>query len=191
MNKTLSSPNTMIWEYFKGLRRLVSNIHIHSQEEQKQEIALSIFLAITVVEAFLNIYFRIVVEEEPYKTHRKNLIDNLSDRKSLDYKIKNWPKDILGKNLNIDTGVGKDFINLKEKRNKLMHFKSSYESIAIEDINILGLADTSVYDSLTVNDAIFALDTAEKILEEIFRCRGIEEEKIPGMMHLWTGKILA
>jgi len=189
MEKILASPNKIIWEYFDGLRRLVAGISSHTDKERKQEIALSIFLAVAIVESFLNMYSRVIIEEMDNVGLKEEFLRDLESRKPLDYKIKKWPKRILGTSVDLSTGVGRDFVSLKEKRNTLTHFVSSHEQIEIENILIKGLADISVYNELTFNDAQFALKTAEGILEEIFRCRGIKKEDIPHMMHQWAGKV--
>lgn len=85
----LSSPNRMIWNYFEALRRLVTNLgHANDEAELKQNVAVSIMLSVTVVEAFLNIFFRVVVSEAGFTQHEQMVLDNLSERKSLDYKLK-------------------------------------------------------------------------------------------------------
>lgn len=56
-------------------------------------------------------------------------------------------------------------------------------------MSICGLTDTTVYEMLSVEDAISAVATAEGILEEIFKLRGVLQESIPQHMHLWTGKV--
>jgi len=70
MNKVVSSPNMMVWQYFQALRRLCYAIEQHEghdKETIQQDAALGVILAVTGVEIFLNVYFRILIDEEPYK----------------------------------------------------------------------------------------------------------------------------
>jgi len=189
----LSSPNRMVWQYFRCLRRLVERLsHIQDESERKQEISLCIITAVTVVEAFLNIYFRVIVSEQAYSQHKQRVLNDLSFNpwpKSLEEKLRNWPKDILGQTMDLGSGTPKAFLELKKRRNRLMHFASSHESVCVPGITINGLADSSVFDDLETSDAISALEIAEGMLEEMFRLRGVPPKQIPGDLHLWTGKV--
>ncbi len=193
LSMMLSSPNRMISEYFKCLRRLVYHIaNIKDVSEQKQYLTLCVFMAVSSVEAFLNIYFRIIVSEDEYSKHKQRVLKDLKSRKPLYYKLKNWPEDILGKTIDFQSDTLKRFDDLRNLRNKLMHFTSSHESIVVPGtkISIVGLADTSAYDSLTSVDEKAILGTAEGIVQEIFRLRGIPEIDIPYALQLWTGRVV-
>ncbi len=186
----LSSPNRMIWQYFDALRRLVNELDADQDETVlRQNVALSILLSVTVVEAFLNIFFRVVVSEKGFVQHKQRVLDDLSQRKSLDYKLRHWPITILGKALNSRAPVPKAFRDLKNQRNSLMHFTSTHESMKLSGIAIHGLADTAVFDNLQVADAIKALDLAEGMLCELFRLKGTPEPQLKHLLHLWTGKV--
>jgi hypothetical protein len=180
----------MIWQYFDALRRLVNDLGTEQDEGVvKQNVALAILLSITVVEAFLNIYFRVIVSESGFSSHRQRVLDDLERRKSLDYKVKNWPKAILGKSLNIETSISKAFVRLKDRRNALMHFTSTHESLELPGVKIHGLADTTPFDSLQASDAAEALAVAEGMICEFFRLRGVPEQQLKHVLHSWTGKL--
>jgi hypothetical protein len=106
----------------------------------------------------------------------------------LDRKIKDWPKLVFSQKLPLDKGAGQRFIELKDLRHKLMHFTSSHETLAIPGVVIHGLADTSVYESLSVQAALEALHTAEAFLCEVFTLKGIPPNDLPHELHLWTGR---
>jgi hypothetical protein len=180
----------MVWQYFEALRRLVSELDADQDEAVlKQNVALSIFLSVTVVEAFVNIFFRIVVSEDNFTHHKQRVMDDLYYRKSLDYKLKHWPKVILGNKLNFNAPVPKAFLNLKNRRNALMHFTSTHESLALPGIEVHGLADTATFDTLQASDAAGALDLAEGMLCELFRLKGTPEQHLKHALHTWTGKV--
>jgi len=187
---SLSSPNQMVWQYFQALRRLVVGLETTSNEVvMKQDAALSLMLAVTVVEAFLNIFFRVVVGEPEFTQHKQRVLDDLKKRKSLDHKLKKWPRDILGQKLNLKAPTPKAFMALKERRNELMHFTSSHETLTLPGVEIQGMADTSALDNLTLSDAVSALEVAEDMVCELLRIRGIPEEQLPHALHMWTGRV--
>lgn len=190
----LSSPNRPVWTYFDSLRRVVHRTtRIQDPTEQKDEIVLSFVLAIAAVEVFVNLFFRVLVTEPSFQQHKQLVLDDLDTSqpggsKGLDHKLCHWPPKVLGKSLAWQTGVAKAFDDIRERRNALMHFTSSHQSIALSNMTIQGLADTTVYDSLEVADAEKALEVAEGMVAELFHLRGIPETQIPGALHQWTGK---
>ncbi len=62
----------MVHVYFDSLRRTVERASAATdQTHQKDEIVLSLFLAVTAVEVFVNIYFRIVVTVQNFQQHEQ------------------------------------------------------------------------------------------------------------------------
>jgi hypothetical protein len=180
----------MIWQFFDAARRSV----LRSREavghgHLSQEVAVSIFLAVTTVETFLNVFFRIVVEEDGYRQHKEQLLRDLSHPfLSLDKKIKTWPERILGRPIDLNTGAGKAFMDLKDLRNGLMHFRSTHSTLDLPDFSIEGLPDTSTFDELTSAHAESALATAEQFLTEVFLEKGLSMQEVSQTLHLWTGR---
>jgi len=186
--KILSSPNKMVWAYFSSLRRMCNQVEGHSSDEHKKEdAALCVITAVTVVEIFLNVYFRILISEKLYKHAEEKIKNDLKIKVSLDRKLKEWPELVFGKKIDFSSGAGQKFVGLKKLRNGLVHFSSTWETIQLPGVNIQGLADTSAFDSLGEHSATQALKTAEEFLAEVFRLRGIKEKDIPGALHSWTG----
>jgi hypothetical protein len=188
----MSSPNYMIWQYFEALRRLVgTSAETTDDAHRKQQVAMAILMAVTVVEAFLNVFFRVLVSEPGYQQHLPRIEQDLKSRKNLDGKIKEWSAKVLGKTIDWNSGIAKDFMALKNKRNQLMHFTSSHSSFTVGPISMQGAADISVFDELSSTDAKCALATAEGIVELLMRLRGIPDDQLPRAMQLWTGKVPA
>jgi hypothetical protein len=155
----------------------------------RQDAAICVILAVQCVEVFFNVYFRVLVSDPEFSHASEKILADLNDRKcGLDKKIKNWPRLVFGKKLPLGNGVGQRFMTLKEKRHDLMHFKSSHETHAFDGLEFHGLADTSVYDALTVESAFDALHVAEGFLCEVFRLQGFSSERLPHELHSWTGK---
>lgn len=182
----------MVWQYFQALRRLCYSFEQHQDHDKEiiqQDAALGVILAITGVEIFMNVYFRVLIDETPYKHAAACILVDLEKQLSLDKKIKKWPQTVFGKNLNLGAGAGQLFMNLKKLRNKLVHFSSSHEKIELPGVEIQGMADTSVYASLTAHSAKKALEVAEQFICEIFLLRGVSEQECPHALHAWTGKV--
>ncbi len=182
----------MVWQYFQALRRLCYAIEQHQDHDEEtiqQDAALGVILAITGIEIFMNVYFRILVDEAPYKHAAACILDDLENQVSLEKKIKKWPETVFGKKLNLGAGAGQRFTNLKTLRNKLVHFSSSHETRELPGVKIQGMADTSVYASLTAHSAKNALEVAELFICEIFCLRGVSEQECPHALHAWTGKV--
>jgi hypothetical protein len=143
---------------------------------------------VTVVETFLNALFRVVVSESQFEKHAQLVLADLKKRRSLDYKLRTWPNKVLGKSLNFEAPGPKAFLALKERRNDLVHFTSSHETVIVPGVQIRGLADTSAFDDLALIHATRALEAAEEMVRELFRLRGIREVQLPLALHAWTGK---
>ncbi|UYG01264.1 hypothetical protein [Halomonas sp. GD1P12] len=192
-DRILSSPSYMVWELFQALRRLCVRVAESSDVEDdstaRQDAALCVILAVQCVEVFFNVYFRILITEPAYAhAVEKISADLTSTRCGLDRKIKEWPLIVFGQKLNLGEGAGQQFITLKNIRHELMHFTSTHETFSIPGIAIHGMADTSVYHSLSTKTAIEALNTAEEFLCEVFILRGISTENLSHALHSWTGK---
>ena len=186
---TYSSPNRIVWEYFLSLRLLAQNAKdAQSPELARQAAALAVVMAVTVGEVFLNLWFRVRVEEKRIADHRESFLKDLASRVSLERKLKHWPTRYLSAPLSLSSGAGHEFSLLKTLRNSIIHFTSSHESVELDSFSIHGLADTADYDGLSSKQATWALQTAENLVAEIFRLAGIEEKDIPHALHAWTGK---
>lgn len=186
---TFSSPSRIVWDYFLSLRLLAQSAReAPSTELARQSAALAVVMAVTVGEVFLNLWFRVRVEERGSAEQRESLRKDLNSRASIQRKLEQWPSRYLSAPLDLRTGAGSEFIRLKSLRNSIVHFTSSHESIELAGITIHGLVDTSDYDSLASDHAIWALQTAEDLVAEIFRLAGVAEKEIPHALHAWAGK---
>ena len=190
---TLSSPNRMIWSCFRSIHRNIENIDTCTNEDTiKDIVASTIVLSVTAVETFINMYFRVLVEEEKYNSYKDMVIsDSISKdgvrAKGLEQKLNKWPNQILGKNINFNTGIGKEFNDLRKKRNALTHFTSDYETLIIDNIIIKGLANTEAFDSLNKSEAIMAYKISKEFLAHILLLSGTKKDKIHHAIHQWTG----
>ena len=192
-DRSLSSPNRMVWELFQALWRLCARVEeAHAAKDEttlRQDAAICVILAVQCVEVFFNVYFRVLISEPAYAHAAEEISQDLARTQcGLDRKIKDWPKLVFDQKLPLDKGAGQRFIELKNLRHKLMHFTSSHETIDIPGATIHGLADTSAYASLSLHDALEALHTAEEFLCEVFTLRGSSPSDLPHELHSWTGR---
>lgn len=179
----------MVCHYFKILRRLVYSLdNIKDPDIIRQQVVLCIFQAVTAVETFLNLYFRVVVSEKEFNRNEQYFLETVDGRKSLDYKLKNWPKTILGSELKLNSGIGKSFIGLKDLRNSLIHFVSTHETIKVPGMEIQGAVNIDHFEKLSIEDGHQALVIAEGLLCEIFRLHGKGEVDFNYMLRLWSAK---
>ena len=189
-NSMLSSPNKILWEYFDSLRKLnIEAKNALTPNLCRQHSALAVIMAVTAAEVFLNLWFRVRVEELHSTEKRDIFLKELSERRSLDYKLKKWPMRYLNKTLNTSSGSGKELDDLKKLRNSIVHFTSSHETVEYGDVAIHGLANTTDYDNLTCKEAEWALLTAENFVAEIFKLAGNSNQNILQMLHLWIGRL--
>ncbi len=190
--RTLSSPNNIICTYCDYLEASISNLKesigkTKDPDDSYVDIAVSIILAVTVIEMFLNIYFRGIAELDPDKKRGKEFLKNIKAPTPLDTKVKKWPKLAFGKSLNFKKGIGKDFLKLKDLRNKLVHFSSDLHTVSIQLIPFSNFTDTTVFHNLKLSDSENSLKVVRGFIKEIFILEGISKEKLPEMMQYWTG----
>lgn len=181
------SANKMAWEYFSTLRQLVNqSVTATSRDEERRTTMLAIVHAVTFVDAFFNLWFRVKVETVP--EHRKSFLRDLKARKGLEYKLKAWPKRYLSMSLDMSKEPGAAFASLKDLRNSLVHFTSSYDTIEAEPaVLIHGMADITAYDVLSKCDAIAAQHVVVQFVGEVLRLSGVSESNIPHALHAWLG----
>lgn len=192
-DRTLASSNRMVWELFQALRRIcISANEAHAAQDEsalRQYAAICIILSVQCVEVFFNIYFRVLIDGSAFAHAAERISSDLEKKQfGLDRKIKEWPHLVFGKKLNLDKGAGQRFVTLKNLRHKLMHFTSSHEIFEIPGVAVHGLADTSIYEELSIDTANDALHTAEAFLCEVFTLRGISSDNLPHQLHFWTGR---
>ena len=135
----------MVWIYFDSLRRVVNRAAtVQDPTQQKDEIVLSLFLAVAAVEIFVNIYFRVLVSQDGFQKHEQMVFDDLNVNnpagpKGLDYKLRHWPaKILLGRSLAWQAGSAKEFDEIRDIRNALMHFTSSHETATFSEYDCRG-----------------------------------------------------
>jgi len=190
MEMALSSPNKMIWNYSFAVRRAVARAEQADDPSlARQDAATVVFLCVTLVEAFLNCFFRVLVSERKLGDSGSLVTQDLNKRKPLARKITKWLPLLPHAGSEHGDHVWSEFEALRQLRNKLMHFQSSHETIAIPGLHIEGLADTSAYDQLNAAHAAWALGVAEEVMLEVFIRAGQSESQRRASMHLWTGLV--
>ena len=187
---SLASHNHIVRSYFDIARKTAHEVVNSTLENDKcSKSAVTILMSVAAVEAYINIFGRMWVEQIPGFVHAKKILDDLKNRKFITYKIRTWPKFFFGKNLDLAHGGGRDFLELIEKRNYLLHFTSDYHTLQFENVTIKGLVDSTVFDSLTAADAVDAICKAEGFIEAWIRLQRLEEYNVVNATASWTGKM--
>lgn len=93
-DRTISSPNRMVWELFQALRRLCTRVtEAHASQDEsalRQDAAICVILAVQCVEVFFNVYFQVLISEPTYAHAAKKISADLANRKfGLEGKINN------------------------------------------------------------------------------------------------------
>jgi len=182
----------MIWELFAALRRLckrISSLPDWAEDEIRQDTGLAVILSVQCVDAFMNVYFRIAVEEQQFSHAKLRILRDLETRVGLEKKLNEWPMAVFGEKLNFGAGVGQRFKKFKALRDRLTHFSSDHQTFEHENVRVVGMVDTTEFDSLSKEIAVDALRTAEGFLCEVFAARGIPATNVKHALHQWTGKV--
>lgn len=116
---------------------------------KKQYTSLCVILSVTIVEVFMNVYFRVLILEDQYKHAEKEILDDLNIEVPLDKKINNWSNLVFEEKIYFGSGAAQKFSMLKKLRNSLVHFSSAHETSEYSCIIINGMTDTSAYKSLS------------------------------------------
>jgi hypothetical protein len=190
-DREFGSPNSIVWRYFACLRRLAREAGATSNRDlQRESSALAVFMAVSAIEAFFNIWFRTFSEAGPMAAHRRaRIMADLKSRKGVAHKFKAWPRLCSPKGFNLNRPPGKTFLALVDQRNALMHFTTDYDSIEAPGMTISGLVDITTYQRLSASDAVNAVRVAEEIVGEFFRLQKLSAEAVLKQMHYWTMRV--
>lgn len=156
---------------------------------ERQESVVAVIVAVTAVEVFLNLFFRMLAEEDKYAVHKEWIVSDIDKRITLDEKLRKWPFAIFGKKLDFGSGATQSFMKLKSLRNQIVHFTSDHETVDLGGSGIIihGVADSSKYDSLCREDAKNAQSVSWDLIREIFILSGTPSENVGSFMHVWCG----
>jgi len=179
-----SGPNRLTWIYYHMMLGLINEIDQESDDEKiKQKTVLCIFLAVNLIETFINSYFRLIAEKINDPVKKSKLILEIN-KEGLEWKVKNWP---FLKEIDYGQGTGQRFIKLKDLRNGLMHYKPTYEKVRTFDGEVEGLTDTKIYDHLEKDQAVDFLAIVEDFIGEIlrFNIKGVNQYGLG----FWLGKV--
>jgi hypothetical protein len=191
MKMTLASNHKIIHSYYNILKNLLTDFRKADHKDEKREMAfLIIITSVTVMETFLNIYFYLLASEEMYIDHFEQIKREINDTSfSLDKKIKSWPQLLFKKKIDFSRGVGQKFQNLKNLRNRLLHFHSRHHEINMINFRITKLLDISIYEYLDEYDVDGCVKVVVDFAVEIFRLAGGSEKFIGEFIHQWFGEL--
>ena len=184
--KVYSSANSMVWEYYAIIQRFTARLDPSDQKAYHQDIAICILLAVTAVESFLNLFFQVLVTRPEYSTHDSFIQNSLKRRWPLEFKINHWPKRFFNKHIDMTTGIGKRFRDLKDLRNKLMHFGDVCKELDIAGSKLHNFTDITFYETFEDKDAWRALHTSLLFIVEVLKLASKDEKQLAGLTVQWT-----
>ena len=183
----LGSINMIVSHYFQCVRRLVTDADPADDDLQRENAALAIILAVSAIEAFLNIWFRTFSTEPQYAAHRARILSDLREQRGLREKLKEWPPLFFGQGYDFSCGSPQRMLALIDRRNKLLHYSTNEDSLHLPGIVIEGLVDVRAYSSLTLGDARMAQIVCEDIVRGFFELQGLPPAQVDANVHVWTG----
>jgi hypothetical protein len=185
--RILGGPNWVPWMLCAMLRRWAAANPDRSRDLIDQDALVSVFLGINTIEAFTNCFFRVVADEVGFAHARAQIIQDLANRRSLEKKLCVWPRIAFGCTIPKGGERWQNFLQLRDLRNKLTHFKAGHEGVQLPDrMTITGLVDLSLFAELNANTPICVLRCVKGIVEAIGECRGCSTQ---AFVHQWLGMI--
>jgi len=180
--------STIVYNYFTGLMRHATRIaNMQSDDVVRQDVVLCVFMAIAIVETFINCHFRNLIEDEKHKHCRDRILKDLKSNTPLDRKLKQWPKLLFNRGLDLNDPAVKRFMNLKKLRNDLTHFTNSYDTFEAPGLEIRGLADISAFQDLSPKAAMDSVEIVFECIGHILLICGTPDDEVKHAQHLWLG----
>ena len=186
---TLASQHALVSHYFQFARRTVIEAEsLPPDSDRPTFIAAVIILVVGAVEAYLNIVGRLWLEQVPNFEHADRIRDDLERRVPFGKKLRTWPQLLFGQPLALDAGTPKEFLELVELRNYLMHFTSTDDTLQVENVTVRGFTDMSRFYQLDAAAGRNAIDLAESTIFELIRLQNLSEERVLLAGTMWTGR---
>lgn len=186
----LGSPNKVPWTLTKYLLRQAASSSASDERELIEQNGLvSVFLGTNLIEAFTNIFFRVVAGEAEFHHATKKIFEGLNDRRfPLRKKLIEWPDRAFSRSIDKNDPRWKNFEALSNRRNKFTHFKSSHETVELEpNVIVAGLVDISLFRELSETTPEEVLECVKDVVDMVGECRGLEASQLPGFRHRWLG----
>jgi hypothetical protein len=183
----LRSPHGLVREYSFALQRIIRRLGaIEDEDERLQDIAICVFLAVTMVEAFLNAYFRRLTLEPDFAHHTERLLADLQRRVTLDRKLRAWPRLFFPGEFDPNSSEVLAFVELKDRRNALMHFHSEPGVLRIGAQGVW-MIDTKLYDGLAIEDAVNAANIGYAYIRSLIGLWQKNPHELNQQLSMWTG----
>lgn len=181
------SPNavpTMLAHMVKHLSYLPPNAH---KDLVRQNALVSLFLGMSIVEAFANAYGTVVAENiggDAGKALKKAANAGGPTSAKLEGLFKHGFNNAP---LNKDDPRWKAYDALRELRNDFVHFKTTNETVTIAGITFNGMANLSVLEKLTAQTPAWVLKTLCGLIELVGEGQGKSKAEAAALAHLYLG----
>lgn len=176
----------MVRQYSLALNRLVERVPAPERsDERRQDIAICIMVAVTMVEVFVNAYFQALIQHEPFAIHRAWIMRDLQDRRSLSRKLLDWPRAVFGRTIDEADPKVRQFRDVLRLRNDLVPFRREEGRMRLGD-QAVRMIDTAAFDCLTVDDAVRAANSAYAAIHWVLGCVSSDQAQVEVAMADWT-----
>lgn len=185
---SFGSPNHVLWQFSGILDRLASAKDVHCERAVvEQNGTVAVLVAATSIEAFTNIYFRVVADEPQFLHSRAEIIQGLEERTlSTAVKLLKWCELAFHQRIDERDSRWVQFKSLQSLRNNIVHFKSSHDSLQVDDIRIDGLVGLSAFAQMSEATPIWAVNCVRGVVGLVGECRGIAKSEIAGFVRHWA-----
>lgn len=186
--REFSSPNNVPWRLCAMLQRLAAaSSRDHSQIEQNGLVA--VFIGMTVIEAFTNIYGRIVADEAEFAAGQPEIMRMLgSTRCPTGVKLLTLGR-VFGHPLDERDERWREFHRLREMRNEFVHFRSIHQTLNLPGFSLAGTVETTQFAALSHETPHWAFECVRGVIAMVGEARGIPASQLRGFVHGWTGVV--
>lgn len=191
----LASPHSVVWGYFHSAVLLArSAVESESESDTKAYAASTVFLSVAAIEAYLSVLAKLWIDQTtgPLDPNHKKVSRDLERRRSLGYKIRNWPQMLFGRKIDPTLPAAKRFLECIELRNGLTHFESATYSQTMANLTLNGLVSNATFSSLNGDVCVESLLAAKNFLRYLVELQLPSEKsdnplRIESIVHGWTG----
>lgn len=190
MPTALASRNALTCSYAGLAREFAHEAQAAATESESRDRAVAaLTMAVAFVEAYVNVFARLWLDQNPVWPHRAAVEQDLRTQKSLGRKLEEWPMLFFGKSVDFGSGLGQRFKAVLITRNRLMHFLPDTHDFAHEGVVIRGLINVSDYNALSGAVAVDAVNTAEAFVGHLLFMQGLSPARVQHALHHWLGRV--
>jgi len=165
-----------------------------TQEKEliEQDALTSIILAVTLVEAFTNTYFRVVASDAKFAAASGQILNGLDSKQSnTRRKLREWSKLAFGQEIDLTDSRWKRYEELVERRHQFIHYKPTYETVSLPSeglpVFVHGLTTLEPFVALDDKAAGECVRTVVGVVQLVGECQSFSDSDNAAFIHQWFG----